>query len=208
MDPSMLLMLLPMLMPILQQMMGGGAGGGGTSPATMAQLQQAGFSPSVLANIGITPGAGGGGSSSGGMDFASMMPSIMKMMAGVSQVPYANQGESAIDQGMGMLTDPSKFMGLVTHLSTPLNAQLVKAVQSGAQGSAAEAGLGQSAGAVSSATARALAPYEQANQENAQQTAMSMIQQMLGNAQQFGAPYKNLMNLFGGSGGSSGGSLF
>ncbi len=195
MDPSMLLMLLPMLAPFLQQIMGGAAGaggGGGAGPVTLPWGQS---------------GSGSFAAPGGGMDFASMLPTIMKMIAGNQMLPYANQGESAINQGMGMLTDPSKFMGLVTRLSTPLNAQLVKAVQQGAQGSAAEAGLGQSAGAVSSATARALAPYEQANQQNAQGNAMAIIQQMLASANEFGSPYKDLMNLFPG-GGSPGGSLF
>jgi hypothetical protein len=193
MDPSMLMMLLPMLMPLLQQMMGGGAGAGGAAGGGYGGVGAA--------------GAPGGGMA-GGMDMSSLMQMIMKMQAGQSQVPYANQSEGAINQGMGLLQNPSKFMGLTTHLAAPLNAQLVKAVQQDAQGGAAEAGLGQSAGAVASATAKALAPYEQSNQQNAQGTAMNMIQQMLASANQFGSPYRNLMNLFGGSAAGGGGGSF
>ena len=164
-------------------------GVGPPSPAT----PPGGLNPGLLTSFG------------GALDPADPLVGLLKMISGASMLPFASQGEGAIDQGLNLLQNPAAFMGLVKHLARPLNKQLVRTVQTGAQGSAAEAGLGQSAGAIASGTAKALAPYEESNLQNAEGSALQMIQQLLANSKLPGTPYARIANMF--TGGESGGSL-
>jgi hypothetical protein len=154
--------------------------------------------PAGGANPGLFTSIGGA------LDPSNPMTGLLRLVAGVSQLPFASQGQSAINKGLNLLENPSAFMGLVKSLAKPLNKQLVQTVQQGAQGSAAEAGLGQAAGAIASGTAKALAPYEESNLQNAQGTALQQIQQLLANANLPGSPYANIAKMFTGGGGLGG----
>jgi hypothetical protein len=185
---------------IIQMLFGGmltpgsapSAAPGGVGPPTPG-APAGGLNPGLLTSVG------------GALDPSNPLVGLLKMISGASMLPFASQGEGAINQGMSLLQNPAAFMGLVKRLAQPLNKQLVRTVQQGAQGSAAEAGLGQSAGAIASGTAKALAPYEESNLQNAQGTALQQIQEMLANANKFGSPYANIANMF--TGGTPGGSL-
>jgi hypothetical protein len=170
----------------------GAAAPGGVGPPSPA-TPPGGLNPGLFTGIG------------GALDPADPLVGLLKMISGASMLPFAAQGQGAINKGFNLLENPQAFMGLVKSLAHPLNKQLVRTVQQGAQGSAAEAGLGQSAGAIASGTAKALAPYEESNLENAQGTAMAQIQQLLANANLPGSPYAKIAEMFGG--GSPGGSL-
>jgi hypothetical protein len=184
--------------------------GGMATPASAPTM-----TPAMLAQLGLTPGSPAGGSNPGVitklgglLDPSNPMAGLLKLISGASMLPFASQGEGAINQGMSLLQNPAAFMGLVKRLAQPLNKQLVRTVQQGAQGSAAEAGLGQASGAIASGTAKALAPYEESNLQNAQGTALQQIQEMLAGSNLFGSPYAKIAQMFTGAGGSPGGSLF
>src|ERR1700734_636168 len=157
----------PIIQMIMKMLGTGGSGGGlfgglgtpaspgGISPQMLQYLpllaQQLGIPEDQLLPMLMGSATPAGGSNpglltslGGALDPSNPMTGLLKLVAGGSMIPFAMKGESAIDQGMSLLQDPSKFMSLVSSLAKPLNKNLVKAVQSGAQGSAAEAGLGQS----------------------------------------------------------------
>jgi hypothetical protein len=188
--------------------MGTGATGG-ISPAIMMQLQAIGFTPAQIASIVGSPAGGPNPglftSIGGALDPSNPMTGLLRLISGASMLPFAGQGETAINKGMNLLENPAAFASLFRSLAKPLNAKLVNSLKQIGGGEAAEAGLGQSAGAIASATDKVAAPYVQGNLENAQQTAMAQIAEMLQSGNLPGSPYANIARMF--TGGSPGGDL-
>ena len=180
--------------PIIQALMSMFSGMG-----TPASFGPGGFTPAGGANPGMITQL------LSALDPANPLAGLLKMISGFSMLPFANQQENIINHGINLLQNPQAFMGQYRALARPLNRELVRSVQQGAQGSAAEAGLGQSAGAIASATAKALAPYQQENVYHTEDLAMNQIQDLLRSAMMPGSPYARLAGMFGG--GSAGGDL-
>ena len=170
----------------------GAAAPGGVGPPSPA-TPPGGLNPGLFTGIG------------GALDPADPLVGLLKMISGASMLPFAAQGEGAINKGLNLLENPQAFTGLVKSLAHPISKELQRTFNQSGQGSAAEAGLGQAAGAVASATDKIAAPYIQNEWDTAQGTAMQQIQQLLASANLPGSPYANIAKMFGG--GSPGGSL-
>jgi len=157
--------------------------------------------------LGLSGGSGFSGGLNallGGMGGSSSNPAItglLRLIASGMMLPYANKGESSIENAMTLLQDPAKFVSNVRTLAGGMNTDLINTLKSMGEGAAAESGLGQSAGAVSSAVAKAAAPYEEENLQTSQGTLMQQIEAMLSGGNLIGSPYMNLAQMFTGGGG-------
>lgn len=184
--------------------------GGMTTPGSAG-----GLSPALMAQLGITPPTPAGGANpglftslGGAIDPADPLTGILRMIAGGFQIPFAQQGEGAINKGLNVLENPAQFTGLVKNLAMPLNADLVRSLKQMAEGTVAESGLGQSPGAVASAVAKAAAPYENARIDTSMNTAMQQMMALLSSGNLPGSPYANIAKMFTGGQSELGGSLY
>jgi len=190
--------------PILQAILAAlGTGGGGLFGGLNTPASGGGLSPAILAQLGITAPVAAGGANPGiltqlgqMLNPANPMAGLLQLVSGGAMLPFASKGESSIENVMSFLSNPQKFANLFKQIAAPMNKTLVKTLQSEGEGAAAESGLGQSAGAVSSAVAKAAAPYVQQNISAAPGNALNLLQQQMAGASQFGSPYAAIARMF------------
>lgn len=140
--------------------------------------------PEAIAAIGPLLGAGGG---PGG--FLKLLTTGFGL---IGNIMAQQQQQSAVNRITSYQKNPAKAAAAINSLTQPLSLGLTQDVGNNVQGYLAERGLSGSPNISASVLAQALAPYQQQNQQTAEQEFFQLLNPL---GAQYGKP-QNMTNLF------------